>query len=320
MGYVFEVDERLRKVIIFAHGVQVGNEWLEKLPLIVEKLCKKWDLEPIGIPNSGAMSCCVFVQDKKSSPLVLKIPVDPSVSTIEVQALSSWATAGLSPIVVEFDKETGAFLMERVIPGTIAEPTGDGTSVDLITDVLRKQSQALCDLDAFPNYMERVNLRYEWADERFRGTKNEAGLALTESAMNLASRLEAVPAPTHLLHGDLQPKNVLQSRDGAWYLIDPMPCCGPLESDLGLWISIQDEGLPCEELIRRLGTSDQIDEELLASWVAVFTVLELRPYSTKYLRRMVDFLHTDLAAGLLKGVDVHATVDSAVDVTSDPRP
>ncbi|MDR2453561.1 MAG: aminoglycoside phosphotransferase family protein [Bifidobacteriaceae bacterium] len=289
--YVFTVTDRLRRVIEVARGPEDAAAWLAELPGVVRDYTARWGLTPTGLPDSGAMSCCVFARAADGRDVVLKIPFDQPAGELESAVLARWARRGGAPRVYQVDPATGVFTMARIRPGAIAEPAGGAEASRAIVSLMGRLHQAdAANLPAVPPLAAVVQMRLDWADERFDITGNEAGAALARAARALADELLAAGEPLALLHGDLQPKNILLSHAEGIQVIDPLPCLGPAVSDAALWAVVQASPTPVEDRVAELASLGGFDADSLQAWATVFAIAELRPYSPRYSGRMAAYL------------------------------
>lgn len=318
--YVFEVTDRLRRVIEVVRGPESAAVWLDSLPSVVEEYAMRWNLTLTGIPDSGAMSCCVFARLPDGQDVVLKIPFDQTTGLQESALLDRWSRRGGAPRVHQVDNGTGVFLMSRVVPGTIVEPgsTEDATRA-VVALMDRVHSADFGGLPTLPPVSQIALMRIDWADERFETTGNSAGAELARAARDLTDELIAVTSQNVLLHGDLQPKNILTSNTTGLQVIDPLACIGPAVTDAALWAAVQDSAISIDERITQLSQLGDFDRESLQSWATVFAVAELRPYSMKYSARMVAYLKSGYSSPRLlpeSGQPITSLVDAALMVTN----
>lgn len=297
--YCFEVTERLRKVISFAWGDKAA-EWLASLPQVVDEYSKKWQITPTGVPNSGAMSCCVFCTTSSGQECVLKIPVEAKDGVFEVAVLQRWSEVGVSPSVLKRDEDTGVFLMQRVLPGNNIEPINDVGALDKAVALCEQMHRvSMNGLKSVESFETHIRMRFEWARERFHMTGNSAGEKLCDLVQPVLENLFHTCDESVLLHGDLQPKNILSNETGEYIVIDPLACYGEAKSDLVFWMCSQRSEQSVEEQLLEVYDPSDKDGYRAFAWAAVFSVIELRPYSDLYSPRMAELLISSFTAQVL---------------------
>ena len=318
--YCFEVTERLRKVISFAWGDKAA-EWLASLPQVVDEYSKKWLITPTGVPNSGAMSCCVFCTTSSGQECVLKIPVEAKDGVFEVAVLQRWSEVGVSPSVLKRDEDTGVFLMQRVLPGNNIEPIDDVGALDKAVALCEQMHRvSMNGLKSVESFETHIRMRFEWARERFHMTGNSAGEKLCDLVQPVLENLFHTCDESVLLHGDLQPKNILSNETGEYIVIDPLACYGEAKSDLVFWMCSQRSEQSVEEQLLEVYDPSDKDGYRAFAWAAVFSVIELRPYSDLYSPRMAELLSSSFTAQVL-GVpkdSLVALVEEAMTVKTMP--
>jgi streptomycin 6-kinase len=246
------------------------------------------------------MSCCVYALELDGKEAVLKIPFDEESGRQQAALLDRWSQEGGAPRIHRVDGRTGVFLMARVTPGDVIEPAPtEGATLAVVSLMRRIHGAGFGGLPALPPVSEMALMRIDWADERFEITGNAAGKELARAARCVADELLASTRGRTLLHGDLQPKNMLMSETDGPQVIDPLGCIGPAVTDAALWAAVQDSATSIGERVRQLATLGGFDHDLLRSWTTVFAVAELRPYENKYSGRMAAYLTSDDASPLL---------------------
>ena len=296
------VSSRLRTAITLLRGPVDAARWLDSLPERVDQACSRWGLTPLTVAEDGAMSCCVYATDRYGAAVVLKIPHEAEAGRLEAVALTLWSASGASPSVVALDESLGELLMERVLPGTVACPDAGPEAANRLADLMSR----LYGGDAANTTVEGalgdiIEMRLGWADERFAETENTTGLELVRAARVEAFALLASGGRYDVLHGDLQPKNILVGRGGNWFVIDPFACRGDRHTDAAFWSVMQDSPTTVDQRIAEIATATDLDEERLHSWARVFAVAELRPYVPAMAARMVAFLRRGECVGGLSG-------------------
>ena len=284
------IPERLVKAIIFLRGEEDGRTWLGELPERISSYCRRWDLHPESIAEGGAMSCCVFCTIGNGNPAVLKIPVDEAAGLNELRLLQRWSKSEATPQILAQANDTGVFLMTRILPGTTAWATADhtdsqqfGALLDRLNSPLLSQSPPLKDI------AEIAAMRLDWARDRFADPRYANDVANIKDAERVLDALLQTTTTRHVLHADLQAKNVLQGPD-RWYAIDPLGATGDLNAEAALWIAIQDGPATTEVRLAELSTHKALDPDRLRAWTFVLSVAEYRPYLPPSAKRIEKFL------------------------------
>jgi hypothetical protein len=191
---------------------------------------------------------------------------------------------------------SGAYLMTRILPGHEATPSAQPGDSERFSDLLGRMAAATehARLGVYPCRLEAVvlNRRIGWMFET--GIIFEPGyvweLTHMPDAKALLSALAATTGRPRLLHGDLQPKNILVAEAGRWQAIDPILCCGDVNAEAALWAVCQQGGSLIEERIAELGAiSPLLHEGRLRAWAFVLGVAEYRLYRPEIARRISEF-------------------------------
>lgn len=307
------IPERLEKAILFLRGEEDGRAWLDALPARIVTYARQWQLIPESIADSGAMSCCVFCTTPGGTPAVLKIPVDQESGYTEAHLLQRWAPADAAPTILDHDDETGVFLMTRILPGSIAWPENDATDAAHYGELLTRLNQT--HLPAPPTLKDLANvahMRMDWARERFADTRYSSAMNAFGASTHLAEAetilgiLLETTTERHVLHADLQAKNILEG-PGHWYTIDPLGAIGDINAEAALWIAIQTGTTSIHQRLDQLATHPLLNPIRLRAWTYVLTVAEYRPYIPASADRMADFVHATDTARIVEDLSVPRT-------------
>lgn len=278
------VPERLEKAIIFLRGEEDGRVWLDALPDRIASYAGRWDLRLESIADSGAMSCCVYAATGDGMATVLKIPVDQQSGTTEMAMLDRWSASGATPEILHSDEESGVFLMSRIVPGEIAWPVHGASDSKQFGELLsRLNAPGLPEPPELKDLADIAWMRIDWARERFADERYAEGVERFGATMRLAEAeqllelLLRTSLERHVLHADLQAKNILQG-PGSWYTIDPLGAVGDINAEAGLWVAIQDGPASIPDRLGELGGHSLLDEGRLRAWTYFFAVAEYRPY------------------------------------------
>ena len=252
---------------------------------MIDAHAARWGLEVDAILPGGRLSACVAGRDAGGRAVVLKVPTSARAGRREIAALRAWAGCPV-PRVYRSDARTGVFAMERILPGSALRRD----AADAVAPILRSLHAAGGDAAGsgrFPPLGEGLRDRLRRAAQRCALPGNEVGRALHARA---AARLEeATGRPsqaTVLLHGDLQPKNLLEAAAGAVVAIDPLPCVGDPAFDAATWSALSPAPEPIEARVGAISRALQCDPAPIARWAALLCALEYRPYRPEQAERM----------------------------------
>ncbi|WP_306356140.1 MULTISPECIES: aminoglycoside phosphotransferase family protein [unclassified Nocardia] len=302
------IPERLERAILFLRGEDDGRVWLDALPSRISDYSRRWALSLDAIADSGAMSCCVYCTTPDGEPAVLKIPVDPESGSTEVQLLRRWSPSGATPRILHHDTDSGVFLMTRILPGTIAWPTDGLADADRFGELLtRLNHPSSPHPPPMKDLADIANMRMDWARDRFADPRYAAEMddfAAPERLAQAQQVLDILLETTcrhHVLHADLQAKNILEGRDH-WHTIDPLGAVGDINAEAALWIAIQDGPASTDERIEQLAEHPLLDPVRLRAWTFVFSIAEYRPYLPASAERMSTFVTTTDLARTISGL------------------
>jgi len=290
------IPERLEKAILFLRGEQDGRLWLDALPDRIAHYAREWKLALDSVADSGAMSCCVYATTHDGTAAVLKLPMDQASGATEVGLLGRWSAADGAPEILECDDESGVFLMTRIVPGDIVWPTGGPDDSAKFGELLLRLNA-----DGLPETAELADLsvvtgtRIGWARDRFADPRYAEAMAAFDATRRLAAaeevldRLLRTTTERHILHADLQAKNILEG-PGHWYTIDPLGAVGDINAEAGLWVAIQDGPATIATRLEQLNRHPLLDENRLQAWTYAFAVIEYRSYLPLSGERMIEFI------------------------------
>ncbi|HEX5331080.1 MAG TPA: aminoglycoside phosphotransferase family protein [Cellulomonas sp.] len=262
-----DVPAILRDGIGRTHG---GAAWIDQLPELVERAVVRWGLE-FGEPfRTGYASWCAPTTAVGGRDAVLKIVFPHDEARHESVALRAWDGRGAVRLLDDAP-EDWALLLEHVRPGT-PMTEWDATAEERLTagaDVHRE----LCGAVAEPGSLVPDDLRAAlpsvlevcrgWSDllaDRAARAAVEGDLDLDPGLVALAvTSLRDLPASADadvVVHGDLNPGNLLRAPDGRWVVIDPKPMRGDPAFDL--WPLLSQVDAP----FRRAGAADVLRPRL----------------------------------------------------------
>ncbi len=255
------------------------TRWCEDLPTRLDRLARKWSIQIDRSSSRGSHSCLLLCRLRSGEPAVLKLSPDRSLSLAEASALAAWRKSARVPRLLEFDRETGAILMEAIDPGTPLGAKQGAVPLEASAELVRDLHRAPGDdvINSFPPLIERVEFVFElWGKQLHKPeVASHVSQELLERSLIAARELAARPGPRVLLHGDLHAHNVLDvgHRRGL-VAIDPRACVGDPASDLIDWV-LTDAG--DEHLMRQraelLASEVGVDPAALWRWCECMAVL-----------------------------------------------
>lgn len=200
------------------------------------------------------------------------------------------------------DEDSGVFLMSRIVPGEIAWPVHGANDSKQFGELLgRLNAPGLPEPPELKDLADIAWMRIDWARERFADARYAEAMERFGAPTHLARAEQLLElllgssAERHVLHADLQAKNILQG-PGSWYTIDPLGAVGDINAEAALWVAIQDGPVSITERLSELRAHPTLDENRLYAWTYVFAVAEYRSYLPASGDRIESFVNAvDLA-------------------------
>lgn len=218
------VSEESTQKILSVWG-EKGEKWLERLPTLVALCAQRWDLfiqSPVAVPS---YSFEAFVVTAGGAEAVLKLGVPNPELTAEIEALLAFK-GGLVVDLLAADRELGALLLQRVIPGTpLAEVEDDEEATRVAAELIREVPTSVPSDHSFPT-LARWALAFDRLRVRFDGGTGPLPRRLVDKAEQLLQDLQASRSQKALLHGDLHHGNILSKGEDGWVAIDPKGVIG----------------------------------------------------------------------------------------------
>ena len=194
-----------------------GDEWLARLPRLVEESLAEWDLRLEGDAMYGMCALVLPVRRRDDSLAVLKITWPHVEAELEHLALQHWAGHGAVRL---FAANPGrrTMLLERLNGGRDLHDVPIDEACRVIGDLLRQ-----LDHIALPQ-LSRLSAESVGLLERLRSAPPAIPRRFVDQARTLLADLVTDDAiDSRMVHTDLHYRNVLAADRQAWLAIDPKP-------------------------------------------------------------------------------------------------
>ena len=237
----FNLPLKKRRAITEEFG-DSGKAWVANYPELLNECIRRWHLTPLGMADEGLpINVIIFCEDDKDRPVVLKLGHPHPEQKTEITALRAYAGRNIVGLIDSEDK-SGAFLMERILPGNKFRDSGHemrrSTIPIQLFETLPLEAIAVDGLPSFDDWLLR-------AFREFRESPNHdvEYLEYIELAESLYSKLCSDHPRKYLLHGDLHHENILLDEERGWIAIDPKGVIGPRLMECGRYLHnvMQDE-------------------------------------------------------------------------------
>lgn len=226
-----------------------GEEWLKKLPEIVEFCSNEWNLKNISALSKLSYNYVAFVEHELHGRSILKIGVPEHIINREYETINAIKSTSLRKVHL-YDQEHNALLLEAIEPGTRLSDSGS-IEFELQTGcmLLENMKNETKNSSYLPPYKELMNAAFElalqnkWGGGVFKGHM--------ETAVEYFNILESRYKADYIIHGDFHSDNVLSNNsinvEEQWKVIDPKGVVGFWFADIGrfilnlIWRSAQNE-------------------------------------------------------------------------------
>lgn len=213
-----------------------GTDWLSRLPGLIRRLCERWQLKVDGPPYDRGMCGWVApVRGVSGSTAVLKVTWPHPEAAAEGVALRWWDGDGAIRLLAE-DSEAWALLLEPCLPGTQLRDGGqtddDALMIGLaVAERLWDKRIPSATAPPIPSLREVCDGWADLADERMARLRAqllaaEVDLGMVATAIDLLRTLPRTAARRVVIHGELNPGNLLAAQRAPFLAIDPKPMIG----------------------------------------------------------------------------------------------
>jgi len=222
-----------------------GEDWVSHLPQLIDAVCEEWHLSLDDEPMAaGAWGVVAWCHTESGLEAAVKLCANEQRLSAETNAMLAW---GGHPAVRVLAHRPGALLLERARPGRPSRLAP--TRLALLLDSLHR-----------PTSVSGRGLG-DW-----RTSINAAATHVPSlQALGQALLKQGEGRPVVVLHGDLQPANILEHR-GTIVVIDPVGIVGPRELDVANAALQNDWGEDSSARIRRLADLTGTDQAFAVSF------------------------------------------------------
>lgn len=224
------------------------------------------------------MSIVIRCRTSDGQHAVCKLCPDKERLAREAAALRAWTTPH-TPTVFAADTNVGALLLEAIEPGRPIAESSTRPSTESLGAMLRSLHDNEPPEGTFPPVTSRITWLFEaWEHELTRKPElcDLMPADLPERGRRLAMRFAADSVPSVLLHGDLNPGNLLDGGpERGVVAIDPAPCIGDAAFDAtDLVFAAATDPDAIEDYIERLAPAARISPDRLLSWCIAFAAMD----------------------------------------------
>jgi streptomycin 6-kinase len=256
------------------------DDWLRRLPRVIEDLCGRWGLT-LGAPFEPGGNCSWVAPgtDVQGREIVLKVAWMHPEGLHEAEGLAAMAGIGAVELYdyQHVDDQTVAMLLESCRPGTVLrelpEPEQDVVIAEFLPQIW---TTPLPDGHPFRPLSDMADY---WADrsEELLADQPErvdAGIA-REGFAAFRELARTGPSPV-LLWTDLHASNVLAGTRHPWQMIDPKPYVGDPHYDVLQHLTNCADRLMADPygLIARIAALTDLDADRIADWMRARSVVE----------------------------------------------
>ena len=202
---------------------EAGLEWLVRLPDIVDRCARRWDLAIGGMLKPLTYNFLVGAWRVDHCQVVVKICPPHGEFVSQQMALRHFAGRGAIQLI-DYDERESVLLLERCVPGTSLYHRPDAAAIEIAGSIMRRLWKP-------PHAAVNCSTLAGWGEGFTRLRQHFDGPgpfppALLERAEQRFTALRTSDDDYVLLHGDLHHGNILAAEREPWLAIDPKGVIG----------------------------------------------------------------------------------------------
>src|SRR5574344_3034095 len=214
---------------------KIAENWLKKIPLIVNKYIIKFNLQNVKVLDNLTYNTILFAESPEYGKVVLKVEIPFKEMTIrESEALIINGGYGACKCLF-VDVDDGIVILERWTPGYDLSTINDiDEKIAIFKEVADRFNLSVDEAyKGLPSYKEILMRSKNMADSDLK--KYEIVKPLLDDAINIYDFIEQNNKCNYLLHSDLYSENIIKSGN-TWKAIDPHGFIGPKILDETIFI------------------------------------------------------------------------------------
>jgi streptomycin 6-kinase len=235
---------------------KAGQEWLDRLPEVLDGLVERWGLELGNAFSGGSASYVVAVTDGAGRRRVLKVgmPLDMDDSDAFARSVRVHQLARGRGCAQLFDHEPSApaMLLERLGPNLDELGMSVAGMFDAITMTLREFWQPVGTEAQLPTGADKAQWLAGYITKTWEALGRPCPQTVIDRALGLCERRAAAFDPDRavLVHGDPHGWNTLEADRGSFKFVDPEGIRSEPEHDLSVAMREYNEPLMAGETAR----------------------------------------------------------------------
>jgi len=203
---------------------EAGVEWLQSLPATLSRCQNDWHLTDVAPFDDLSINLVCTASSAVHGDVILKIAGPHDERITEMTALRLYGGRHACQCY-ECDQQTGAMLLERILPGhTLRALPDKRDQLEVGADLLATLPIPIHEDHGLPLYGDWISRAIAITKTRY--APGPRLIRLMSAAESLYRQVCPNDAPRALLHGDLHHENMLQCADGQWKAIDPQGVIG----------------------------------------------------------------------------------------------